>query len=123
VVETDHLIGAPFVYGGRGPTAFDCYGLIMEIYKGQGVNLPDYASPKDQAAISAIFGNQLPLWEEVPRAPGTVALMRMGRLISHCGYMLDNERMIHTIESTGGVTVQRLDVWGQRLIGFYKYVG
>lgn len=123
MVETDRFIGIPFEYGGRGPATLDCYGLVMAIHALSGVKLPDYKSPTDQAVISAIFGTQLPLWQEVPRGPGTVVLMRFGRLISHCGYMVDNDRMIHTIEATGSVVKQKVDVWGHRIMGFYNYVG
>ena len=44
-------------------------------------------------------------------------------MASHCGYMLDDHRMIHAWEKTGGVTIQRIDIWKYKLIGFYRYTG
>lgn len=117
------LVGTPFMYGGRDTRALDCYGLVMLAHQYRGVTLPDYASPSDQALIAAMMGSQLPLWEEAPPGTGTVALLRIGRLASHCGYMLDSDHMIHAWESSGGVSIQRIDVWKHRLMGFYKYVG
>lgn len=117
------LIGVPFEYGGRGPDTFDCYGLVMEIHRRKGIELPDYLSPSVQEEIAAIFSTQVVRWEEVPRAPGTVVVLRVGDLFSHCGYMLDNERMIHAWRATGGVMIQKLDVWKHRILGFYRYAG
>lgn len=33
-------LGDPYVFGGQGPTGFDCSGLVMEAYLAQGVPLP-----------------------------------------------------------------------------------
>lgn len=117
------LVGIPFQYGGRGPDSFDCYGLVMAIHKTLGITLPDYQSPEDQAVIAAMMATQLPMWKEVPRAPGAVALLRIASLGSHCGYMLNDNDMIHTMEKTGGVIIQRIDTWDRRILGFYNYVG
>ena len=116
-------IGTPFQYGGRGPDFFDCYGLVMAIHQAQGITLPDYQSPEDQAVIAAMIATQLPLWQEVPCGPGAVVLLRIASLGSHCGYMLNDSDMIHTLEKTGGVAIQRIDSWQRRILGFYKYVG
>lgn len=124
MVDVPNLIGIPFQFGGRGPDTFDCYGLIMHLYREKhGIELPDYASPTDQAMISAVFGSQLPLWQKCPAGEGAVALIRLGRLVSHCGYMLDDNHMLHTSQAAAGVSLQRLDHWRHRLIGCYRYVG
>lgn len=116
-------VGVPFAYGGRGPDSFDCYGLVMAIHKDMGIDILDYDSPSDQEQIAALMATQLPLWKETPCAAGATVLFRIGRLVSHCGYMLDDDRMIHTMKSTGGVTIQRIDAWRHRIIGFYRYAG
>ncbi|WKZ86349.1 C40 family peptidase [Ralstonia pickettii] len=118
------LIGVPFVYGGRGPDTFDCYGLVAELYRRAGQPIPDYRSPTDLAVIAAMMACEAQLWREVP-APkaGAVALIRVGRHASHVGYCLDDMRMIHTWERTGGVVIERLDTWKRHIIGFFEYVG
>ena len=35
-----HATGHPFTYGGTGPYAFDCSGLVMESYLHAGIRLP-----------------------------------------------------------------------------------
>jgi cell wall-associated NlpC family hydrolase len=42
-MNLDHYIGLPYREGARGPDAFDCYGLVAEVYRSiLGVNLPDW---------------------------------------------------------------------------------
>lgn len=122
MVEYGDLIGAPFVYGGRGPAAFDCYGLVMELYRREhGVELPDFLSPTDQGTQAALGLIKLQQWEDVPCQPGVMVAIRIGRLVSHCGYMIAPDRFLHAWEKTGGVTTQRLDVWHRNIIGYYRY--
>lgn len=124
MVDLSDLIGVPFAYGGRGPAEFDCYGLVMRILKeNHGIAAQDFRSTPDQATISAKMAVGVRLWEEIEAAPGAVVLFRIGRHISHCGYMIDSIRMIHTWEQSGGVVIERLDAWKQRTVGFYRYVG
>lgn len=123
MADPTRFVGVPFAYGGRGPDTFDCYGLLMAIHADQGIQLPDYESSSNQSLIAAMMGSGLPLWEPCERGPGASVLLRLGRLASHCGYMLDHRRMIHTWESTGGVIIQNIDAWENRVMGFYRYVG
>ena len=117
------LIGVPFEYGGRGPDALDCYGLVMEVAKRNGTPLPDFGFASDQAMISAMMGCTMPQWEEIEQVAGAIVLFRIGRYVSHCGVMIDESRMIHTWKESGGVTIQPIDLWTQRIVGFYKHVG
>lgn len=117
------LVGVPFVYGGRGPESFDCYGLIMECASRSGIVLPDFGFTSDQALASAMMGATMPQWALTPPAGSAIVLMRTGRYICHVGFMLDEDRMIHTWEHSGGVTIQRIQEWKHRIVGFYKYVG
>ena len=39
---TDQWVGLPYVPGGRGPRAFDCFGLVQALYRARlGLHLPD----------------------------------------------------------------------------------
>lgn len=121
--EVAELIGVPFAYGGRGPDTFDCYGLIKHLHERRGVKLPDYRSPNDQATIGALMANQIGLWERCdPVAGACVAFKVLGR-VSHCGMLVDDDRFIHTWERSGGVCIERLQDWSNRVFGFYRYVG
>lgn len=123
----DALIGVPFAYGGRGPDTYDCYGLLRELYKRDGIDIPDYTSPTDAGRITALMGCQLHLWELAECCVGAAVLMRVldrsGNTNMHVGYVIDENRMIHTWESSGGVVIEPLEVWKRRIKGFYRYVG
>lgn len=122
-VDFSDLIGVPFQYGGRGPDTYDCYGLVMECARRHGVTLPDFGFATGQDLIAAMMGATLPQWEQVEPTYGTVVLLRAGRHISHVGYVMGPNFMIHTWEAAGGVCIERLSDWKQRIIGFFKYAG
>lgn len=117
------LIGTKFKYGGRQPgVALDCYGLLMELYRrNYGIELPDYLSPTDAKAISAMMRGELHLWRKVDElTPGTVLFMRLGR-VTHVAMYLGDDEFIHTSEITGGVCKERLSDWINRIEGLYQY--
>ena len=119
----DDLIGVPFAYDGRGPEKYDCYGLVMELSRRDGIILPDFIHSSDMALNAATVGVVLPQWEQIEKCPGAIALIRIGKYVAHVGYVIDDNRMIHTWEESGGVTIQRLDAWQHRIVGFYRYAG
>lgn len=115
------LVGTPFRYGGRGPDAFDCYGLVMHIHALRGVELPDFGTPQDRDAIPAHMATVAMSWKQVGPGPHTVVLFRAGRTL-HVGYTLPGDKFIHTWESSGGVVIERLSQWAHRIVGYYQYV-
>lgn len=123
-MDVTDLIGIPFEYGARGPDKYDCYGLIKHLLKEWNqIEVPDYRGYSDTRKIIATFHNALPLWEKVPIQPAGILLFRVpGQM--HVGYVLDDNRtFIHTWEHSGGVCIERISDWQNRLIGCYKYVG
>lgn len=123
MADFSDLVGAPFEYGARGPEKFDCYGLVMECARRDGVTLPDFGFASNQALISAMMGATMPQWQEVEPQAGAVVLLRVGRYVAHVGYLISPTQMIHSWEASGGATIERLDYWKQRIVGFYKHVG
>ena len=122
MVDFDDLIGMPFEYGGRGPERFDCYGLVMECARRDGITLPDFGFANRQALVHAMMGATMPQWIDVRRQPGAVVLIRVGRFVSHVGYMVNDHQMIHAWEKSNGVTIVNVDTWKHRIVGFYKHV-
>jgi cell wall-associated NlpC family hydrolase len=122
MADFSDLVGVPFAYGGRGPDALDCYGLVMECARREGVELPDFGHSKDQAEIMAMMVASLPQWRQIEQRHGAVAFMRVGRT-THVGYVFGPNHMIHAWEDSGGVTIVRLADWQHRILGFYEYVG
>lgn len=129
MVDFADLIGAPFAYGARGPDAFDCYGLVLELARRDGKTLPDFGNganwmlPGKQNRVAAMMGASMPQWRQTPSQPGAVVLIRIGRFVSHVAYQIDPHRMLHAWQQSNGVSVVKIDEWRHRIVGFYEYVG
>lgn len=118
------LIGKAFTPGARGPLSFDCYGLVREVLRRNGISAPDYPSNGDANLNAATILAAMESWEEVssPEA-NCVVLFRMDRRQgTHVGVMVDGQRFLHALKETG-VCVERINspLWHRRVIGFYKW--
>lgn len=117
------LIGVPFAYGGRGPDTYDCYGLLMELYRRKGVQIVDHRSPRQISEIAKSLDYGLKNWRPVEQRPGVGVVFRIKGYGAHVGMTLKHDRFIHTWEGTGGVCIERLSHWDKRIIGFYDFAG
>jgi cell wall-associated NlpC family hydrolase len=110
------LIGKPFLDGGRGHDAFDCWGLALEVYRRHGIELPDYRL----ACLEA-----RPCWLRLERQEplALVAIRTRGDWINHVGVCLGiDDCFLHTTRGIGAA-VARLSnpLYAQRIEGFYRY--
>ena len=128
------LIGVPFVSKGRDMNGMDCYGLVKEVYKRHGHNIPEYDSQyKDfddtDKIDSLIKGNTLGYpWKEIsePKVPCLIAI-RFGTpdgVVNHTAVYIGNGQFIHT-RAKIGVNIDRISspAWRHVIVGFYEYVG
>lgn len=118
------LIGTPFEYGGRGPDTYDCYGLVMELGRRNGVEFPEIESSAELAVCHAkmTVESMSDKWQKIDNArPGAVAWMQVGRYGCHVAYVLDQHRFIHTWEKSNGVVIERLEDWKNRILGYFVY--
>ena len=94
-------LGAPYRYGGAGPDAFDCSGLVTYAYRQLGVAVPRTAAQQFAAATP------------VPRGdlrPGDLVFFRLGgREVSHVGIYAGDDRFVHAPQSGGQVRMASLD--------------
>ena len=94
-------LGAPYRYGGAGPDAFDCSGLVTYAYRQLGVFVPRTAAQQFAAAAP------------VPRGdlrPGDLVFFRLdGREVSHVGIYAGDDRFVHAPQSGGQVRMASLD--------------
>lgn len=106
------LIGRPFFDGGRGPGAFDCWGLCMEAFRRFGYELPEYPiGAFESEKIHETITEDRHKWQELPfPSRPCLVLMRLGTvdLVNHCGVYLGNSLMLHTRKKTGSV-VERIN--------------
>lgn len=103
-------VGAPYRYGGRTPTGFDCSGLVLYSYAGAGVEgLPHSAAALERQA-RAIGLAEL--------APGDLLFFRLGGAkADHVGIYLGGDTFVHAPSSGRHVETVRFDhvYWGPRI--------
>ena len=123
MMKDNDLIGIPFVDGGRNNSGLDCWGLAMEMYKRQGIALPDY--PVSAMAVDSI-ANELAAneasWIKLDRPEiGCLVVLRFacGNWANHVGVYIGDGKFIHAYIKTG-VCIDRLSHWRSRIAGFYK---
>jgi cell wall-associated NlpC family hydrolase len=119
-LEYADLIGVPFKKAARGPDSFDCYGLVREMCRRAGKDVPNYPTHSSLETENAQILSGMEEWKPTTEKPGAVAVFRvMGKL--HVGYILPYGKMIHAWERSGGVIVERFEPWKRRVIGYYEY--
>ena len=135
MMDFTDLIGVPFHDKGRSKeTGFDCYGLVKEVYKRYGKNIPDYDDQykgfDDTCKINELIsGNTKHYpWREIkePKAPCLIAI-RFGSpdgVVNHTAVYIGGDMFIHTRERIG-VNIDRISspAWRRVIVGFYEYVG
>jgi cell wall-associated NlpC family hydrolase len=115
-------IGIPFEYGGRDSESLDCYGLVKQLYKEVNkVDIKDVKSASDLKMIAMQMTGCSYLWKKTQEREGTVVLLSVRGLASHVGFVIGRDKFIHTWEKSGGVTIERLSTWKNKIIGFYEY--
>ena len=120
-LEYADLIGKQFKYGGRGPDFYDCYGLLMEMFRRNGQDIPDYGSPEEGRKIISLMLDKVQQWRETDIHPGAALLIRLTRSM-HVGFVLPYGKFIHTWDKSGGITVEHMREWKGRILGSYEYI-
>lgn len=129
------LIGVPFKNRGRDlKSGFDCYGLVMEVFKRYGYKIPEYTADFDDVAkVNDLIQNKTSIksnWERVGlneiSAPCLLAI-RFGvpkGVVNHTAVYIGDGKFIHIRENTG-VCVDSIysPAWVRVIEGCYKYVG
>jgi len=121
------LIGKPFVDCGRGPHGYDCWGLVREIYRRHGVEIPDYSiSAESCAEITGAVqdGMQSGAWLELhqPETPCLVVIRIHPNFSVHLGVYVGYGRFLHV---KNAVVIDKVSdpVWIRRIHGYWRYVG
>lgn len=123
MVNYSDYIGIPFVKNGRDINGLDCYGLVMLLYKKiYNIDLPDYASPDTYSDIEALMNTEKQKWLACDIEVGSVLIFSIKGYGCHVGMVIEPDKMIHTWESTNGVTIERISLsWQNRIMGCYKW--
>ena len=135
MIQYDDLIGVPFKNHGRDvKTGLDCYGLVMEVYRRFGIELPEFdADYDDVEKISCIIDGERSketVWKKCDKenlpVPCVLAI-RFGvpkGVINHTGCYIGDGKFIHIRENIG-VCVDRISspAWRRVIEGCYEYEG
>ena len=112
------LLGKPFCSGGRGPDAFDCVGLLIEVERRLGHPIRNWSS---HARFLASAKNE---WERVTDPqPGDGILIYSTDPPWHVAVVCGGGFMLHVNRDAGQVTRERYDAfpWHKRIEGFYRW--
>ncbi len=125
----EKYLGVTYKHHGRELSGLDCYGLILMIFKDQGVRLWDIHENYDPEwswqGKDIFIENHAREWEEVkePRFMDLACFRNAQGVVNHAGIILTENKFIHAVKA--GVVVSRLTdrQWQKRLVGFYRYKG
>ncbi|KGK87925.1 MULTISPECIES: C40 family peptidase [unclassified Clostridium] len=93
------FMGKPYVWGAAGPSAFDCSGFTLYVYRAFGVNLGHYT------------GTQFATGQAVSKEsllPGDLVFFNTDSSISHVGIYVGGGQFIHASSGSGKVIVSSL---------------
>ncbi|MFD3157643.1 C40 family peptidase [Haloimpatiens sp. FM7330] len=93
------FLGRPYVWGGSGPSVFDCSGFTAYVYRKLGVSLPHYTVSQANLGKTVSRSNL--------RAGDLVFFNTSGRL-SHVGIYIGGGNFIHASSGSHKVTVSNL---------------
>lgn len=124
VVAYIDLLGKRFEYGACGPDAYDCKGLMVELFKRRGISFPHYDSSDSPAVQSERFAEGLSQYAVKIETlePGCMVMFRIvPPYVSHVGMMIDKLNFIH-ITRHSRVSVERIDSlqWKNKIAGYYR---
>jgi cell wall-associated NlpC family hydrolase len=125
MIDYNDLIGKPFQDQGRGPHGYDCYGLLVEIYRRNGITLPPVnvsvcaCQDLPQAEINKHIKNWNKLKE--PEIPCAILIKAHLGYAQHIAAYIGNRRMIH-VTADRAVVVDPISKYKNKIIGFYQYV-
>lgn len=119
MIDLFRFVGLPYAPGGRGPEAFDCWGLARLVYSELlGLSLP--ALDGSEPLAPEVHG-----WERVP-GPRLLDVGHWpGVRGGHCGLYAGGGRVLHSsaphgasaISSLGSIALPSAPIWWRRVTG------
>ena len=97
----ESLLGAPYRYGGSGPDAFDCSGLVSYVHARFGVSTPRTAAQQ--------FAVARPVTRSDLKAGDLVFFRLSGPTVSHVGIYIGNGEFVHAPQTGARVRMASLD--------------
>ena len=122
MVNYQSLLGRQWNYG-----VFDCFTLIRDYFKLQGIKLPDFARPEDLEISESIFLQQAEAigfkqveWSK--RKAGDVLIMRLQtRTPMHAAILLPDEEILHQRQNSLSAIEPLRRYYVERVAAVFRY--
>jgi len=126
-MELNDLLGLPFAPGGRGEVGYDCWGLVIEIYRRLGIQVEDPGKFYDveERVQEDPFNSERDnaFWEEVkpPYKEYDVILFTDGvhNVALHAGVYMGDGKVLQSLHGRGVVALP-LRLLKERVYGAYR---
>jgi cell wall-associated NlpC family hydrolase len=117
------LVGIPYKAHGRDASGMDCYGLVIEVLRRQGKNVPDVFYPdtdnETNKKILRVLEEGIPNVElQKPEEGAVVEILVFGQP-SHVGVCLGDGTFIHALKKIG-VVIEPLYRYRNKIRGYYR---
>jgi cell wall-associated NlpC family hydrolase len=122
----DKFLGVPYVHQGRDFIGFDCYGLIILIYKELGYKLWDIEEDYDEEwqwkGKNSFLENYHKFWKRVsvPALFDMILFNSTKGITMHGGIALSNGRFIHTCKA--GTVIGKIEGFKLAVEGYYHLI-
>ena len=114
IPEVADLVGKPFAHCGRGPDAYDCFGITQEVFRRLGIALEwppaDLFEKSEHELIIeglAAFPNELVTTG--PFGPGDVIIMGTNENLHHMAPMVTHKHCLHVSKTSAGVHLTSIE--------------
>ncbi|MEB3371312.1 C40 family peptidase [Saccharopolyspora mangrovi] len=109
-------LGAPYVWGAKGPDAFDCSGLMQAAWARAGVPISagTYGQKDDGRAVGSLAEIQPGDLVFIPGSLGSPADPR------HVGMYAGHGVIVNAYDSSTGVILERLDAWAPQVVSIRR---
>ncbi|MFD7652644.1 C40 family peptidase [Actinosynnema sp. NPDC059797] len=102
---TRQQLGEPYLWGGNGPDAWDCSGILVKAFAAAGVKIPrvandQYMSGGAHLPVREAKAGDLIFWATNPAQPVTV---------HHVGMYLGNDEYIHAPQTGDVVKISKIN--------------
>lgn len=120
------LLSKRFEPEGRGPQAYDCVGVAIEVARRLGCQLPAFLSSEAEFHAQLAAGaTRFADLERIDEAePGCIVAFAMRPDKHHIAIMIDRFRFLHAAADVGIVCERILSpAWQRKIVGFYRLPG
>ena len=117
------IVGTKYKLHGRTlEEGLDCWGVVLMLYKDDGINLPDpvYGTTGDFPQVADKLGSLNSIFKKIEYpTEKCIIMIKVHGLNSHCGVYIGDGYFIHSTFSQG-VVIEPVYRYKKRIEGYYK---